>query len=43
MKPLEYVWKAAEDLHPTLPARQTHVADMARTIWKATPAASWLT
>ncbi|MDT0470007.1 ISKra4 family transposase [Streptomyces gibsoniae] len=29
---LEYLWKAAEDLHPTLPARQTHVADMARTI-----------
>jgi hypothetical protein len=40
---LEYLWKAAEDLHPTPPhptpphparppARQRHVADMARTI-----------
>ena len=29
---LEYLWKAAEDLHPTLPARQTLVAAMARTL-----------
>ncbi|WBO68855.1 hypothetical protein [Streptomyces camelliae] len=29
---LEYLWKAAEDLHPTQPSRQTHVAEMARTI-----------
>jgi hypothetical protein len=29
---LEYLWRAAEDLHATLPARQAQVAVMARTI-----------
>ncbi|MEC4018205.1 hypothetical protein [Streptomyces sp. H27-D2] len=29
---LEYLWRAAEDLHPTGPARAAHVAEMARTV-----------
>lgn len=29
---LEYLWKAAEDLHPTGPARAACVADLARTV-----------
>jgi len=29
---LEYLWRAAEDLHASRAARQTHVAEMARTI-----------
>ncbi len=41
---LEYLWKAAEDLHPTLcpPARHTSRTWPAPS-WKATPAASWPT
>lgn len=29
---LEYLWKAADDLHATQPARQAHVAEVARTV-----------